>query len=555
MRNWRQYILAVISAGYLFCFLIVPVMMSIKSGFYEDGRLTCFWLGRVFSDLATREGFINALLVAATTTAGVFVLAVPLAVIADKYDFRGKRLASAMLMVPMILPPFVGALAVRKLLAYQSGSVNLILHAIGLPKIDFLGSGFGGVVILEILHLYPIMYLNALAALGNVDPAMIESARSFGASGWRIFRKITLPLIRPGIFAGGTIVFIWSFTELGTPLMVGYEQILPVQIFHGLNELDTSPKTFSMVFVMLSSAVGLYAIGKILFGKAAATSPRATAATARRAGTAMTMIIWFIFGLVTILAMMPHIGVVLMAFARRWSGTILPVSYTFEHFRGIFSQSITWNSIVNSLHYASLATVIDVIFGMIIAYLVIRAQIKGAMILDSLAMMPLAVPGLVIAAGYVAMTAGGLLASIGPRFDPTLIIILAYSVRRLPYVVRSISAGLQQSPVALEEAARNVGAGPMKTTLRITIPLISANILAGAILAFSFAMLEVSDSLILAQTPQFYPITKAIYTLAGPADTVNLAAALGTLGMMLLAGTLIIANLLLGKRLGAMFRV
>ena len=194
--------------------------------------------------------------------------------------------------------------------------------------------------------------------------------------------------------------------------------------------------------------------------------------------------------------------------------------------------------------------------GVAIAYLVVRLRVRGRSVLDSLAMLPLAVPGLVIASGYVAMTRpGSPLEAIGPKHDPTLILIIAYSVRRLPYMVRSVSAGLQQTSETLEEAARNLGATPIKTVLKITVPLISANVLAGAILAFSFAMLEVSDSLILAQTSDFYPITKAIYALAGVADTTNLAAALGTFGMLLLTATLILANLLLGKRLGAMFRV
>lgn len=541
--------------AFLVAFLVVPVLLSISSGFFENGSPTVFWLKRVFTDLAARAGLINSLKVAAATTAGVFLLAVPLALLANHYDFRGKSVAAAMLMVPMILPPFVGAMAIRKLLAYEGGSVNLILQAIGLGKVNWLGSGFAGVVILEVLHLYPIMFLNASAALANVDPTMVEAARNLGSGRWRTFRRVTLPLIRPGLFAGGTIVFIWSFTELGTPLMVGYEQVLPVQIFHGLNVLDTSPKTFSMVFVMLSASVALYGMGRFLFGRSAAATAGRGIAAARRPGRLGTAAIWMVFAAVTLVAVVPHVGVVLMSCSQRWTGTILPESYTLRYLKEVFTRPQTWNSIVNSLRYASAATAVDVVLGLVIAYLVVRLKVRGRSALDSLAMLPLAVPGLVIASGYVAMTAWGPLRRIGPAANPTLILVIAYSIRRLPYVVRSISAGLQQTSETLEEAARNLGATPLKSALRITVPLISANVLAGAILAFSFAMLEVSDSLILAQTQEFYPITKAIYTLAGIADTTNLAAALGTFGMLLLTATLIGASLLLGKRLGAIFRV
>jgi iron(III) transport system permease protein len=369
-------------------------------------------------------------------------------------------------------------------------------------------------------------------------------------------------MIRPGMFAGGTIVFIWSFTELGTPLMLKYNQVLPVQIFHGLQVLETGPDIYAMVFVMLSSSVALYALGKFFFGRAAAVSAgRGVASATRKAGVAATGLIWLAFGFVTLLAVVPHVGVVLLALAERWNLTVLPESFTLRHVTEVFQRPDTWNSIVNSLRYASLATAVDILLGLAIAYLVVRMKVRFGWLLDSLAMLPLAVPGLVIASGYVLMTArppdvpliGPLLAEWSPRKDPTVILIVAYSVRRLPYMVRSISAGLQQTSETLEEAARNLGASPLRSILRITVPLISANVLAGAILTFSFAMLEVSDSLILAQTREYYPITKAIYSLTGVTEP--LAAALGLFGMALLSVTLIGANLLLGRRLGAMFRV
>ncbi len=556
MRYWRRYTLTGLCLALLVGFLVVPILLSIGSAFLVRGKPTLFWFESVFRDSAVVQGLVNSLKVAVATTALVLVLAVPLAVLASHYNFRGKSLASALLMVPMILPPFVGAIAMRKLLAREDGAINLILHAIGLAKVDWRGAGFPLVVILEALHLYPIMYLNASAALANVDPTMLEAARNLGSSRWRSFWRVTLPLIRPGLFAGGTIVFIWSFTELGTPLMVDYMQVLPVQIFDGLQVLEPSAKTFSMVFLMLSASVGFYGMGKFLFGRgAAATAGRGVAAAARRPGRLGTVAIWAAFALVALLAIVPHVGVVLMSVSQRWSGTILPTGFTLRYLAGVFRDQQTWNSIVNSLRYASLATAVDVLLGLTVAFLVVRLAVRGRNVLDSLAMLPLAVPGLVIASGYVAMTARGPLKSIGPMADPTLILVIAYSVRRLPYMIRSISAGLQQTPETLEEAARNLGASPLRSVLRVTVPLISANILAGAILAFSFAMLEVSDSLILAQTQDYYPITKAIYVLAGPSDTTNLAAALGTFGMGLLTATLVGANLLLGKRLGAIFRV
>ena len=214
-------------------------------------------------------------------------------------------------------------------------------------------------------------------------------------------------------------------------------------------------------------------------------------------------------------------------------------------------------AIANSLKYASVSTVVDVVLGIAIAYVVVRTRVAGRNVLDFLSMLPLAVPGIVLAFGYLAMSQEGrLFEAINPVRNPTVLLIVAYSIRRLPYVVRSAAAGFQQTSVTLEEAAENLGSPPMRALVRVTLPLISANLLAGALLAFAFAMLEVSDSIILAQKQVFFPITKAIlelFQLLG--DGKYLACALGVWAMVFLGAMVAGASVLLGKRLGAAFRV
>ena len=208
---------------------------------------------------------------------------------------------------------------------------------------------------------------------------------------------------------------------------------------------------------------------------------------------------------------------------------MLPSEFTIQHFQHVLGHELTLPSIANSLKYASMATVLDLILGISVAYIVTRTQIKGREILDAAAMLPLAIPGLVMAFGYLAMSRPGqpfhwLMLGENPLF----LIVIAYSVRRLPYVVRSASAGLQQVSPTLEEAAQNLGADPARAFWRITMPLVAPNLIAGGLLAFSFAMLEVSDSMVLAQQTVHYPITKAIYSLIGSlGNGPNLASALG----------------------------
>jgi iron(III) transport system permease protein len=255
--------------------------------------------------------------------------------------------------------------------------------------------------------------------------------------------------------------------------------------------------------------------------------------------------------------------VTLVAFSEDWYLTLLPASLTLRHFEEALGHVLTLPSISNSLRYAGWATLLNLVLGVGIAYLVVRTRIRGRQWLDTVAMLPLAVPGLVLAFGYLAMTREGQpfhwLVNFPPfleKGNPALLLVIAYSVRRLPYIVRSAVAGFQQTSASLEEAAANLGAGPVKTLVRITLPLIAANLIAGAILAFAFSMLEVSDSLILAQKQIYFPITTAIYSLFGSLGSGPfLAAALGVWAMAFLSVSIVGAGYVMGKKLGALFRV
>jgi iron(III) transport system permease protein len=255
-------------------------------------------------------------------------------------------------------------------------------------------------------------------------------------------------------------------------------------------------------------------------------------------------------------ALLPHIGVICVSFAGTWFHTVLPSAWTLDHYHAALGHYLTVPAIMNSLQYASLSTLVDLLLGVAIAYVVVRTTLPARGMLDAMAMLPLAVPGLVLAFGYISMTQEGrIFAFLNPARDPTILLVIAYAVRRLPYVVRAAVAGLQQTSVSLEEAAQNLGCSPVRTIRRITLPLIYANVLAGGLLAFSFAMLEVSDSLILAQKQQHFPITKAIYELfqlLGEGRYV--ASALGVWAMVFLGITILVASRLLGKKLGALFR-
>lgn len=572
MRRSTAWLVSITTLVVLGVTFVWPLAWVIRGGFLEDGRFTLRFLEGVFRNPVYVEGLIRSLWIAVGTTSLVLLIAVPLAWMANRYEFRGKPLFQALLLVPMILPPFVGAIGFQQIFGVY-GSFNVLLARwTGLGPIDVVGrAGYWGVVSLEALSLYPVMYLNVVAALGNVDPAMEQAAANLGARGVTRFRRITLPLIMPGIFAGAAIVFVWAFTELGTPLIMQYTRCTPVQVFDALKEIGTNPFPYALVFVMLAASVVLYALARALLGgQSYALQAKATVAAAPvPLGRVGGVLVPLTFAVVIFAALLPHLGVILTSFTApgSWYRSVFPHGFTVENYADALGHPLTVLSIKNSLIYASLAVALDLVLGLAIALVIVRSDLPFRGLLDTLAMLPLAVPGLVMAFGYLAVSSwlarlDGVKDSIVLRHlvdvqtNATLFLALAYAIRRLPYMVRSAVAGLQQTSVTLEEAAANLGARSLTTLRRITLPLITANVIAGALLAFAFSMLEVSDSLMLAQRQDSYPITKTIYELFQLIGTgAYVASALGVWAMALLAVTIIGASAILGRKLGALFRV
>ncbi len=553
-RTWK--ILAVTALLAFFAvFMIMPVYTVISRG------LSPALLREVFSNAVYTEGLLNSLAVAAVSTVMTVLISLPLALIYDRYSFPGKGLCHLAVMIPMILPPFVGALGFQQILGHY-GVINTVLVKCGLLPLDFLGGAgrFWSVCLIEALHLYPVLYLNLTSALGNIDPALNEAAASMGANSWYRLRRITLPLLKPGLLAGGSIVLIWSFTELGTPLMFGYSRVAPVQIFNGITQLESNPLPYAQVVIMLIFAAGLYLLSRLALGNSAVSgmSKGIAGSSAVTPAGLKRFLPPAAFALLAAVSALPHAALVLSAFSRRWYGTILPEGATLLHFENALGNPMVVPSIINSLHYSLLAMVLAVAAGLLAALAAVRWKCRGRSVIDLLSMMPLAVPGIVIAFGYLGMANRYDWAAklFDPLNNPVWLLSAAYAIRRLPYVVRSAAAGLEQTHEDFELAARNLGAGSWMTLRKITFPLIAANLTAGAIFAFSFSMLEVSDSLLLAQKIEFYPITKAIFELSqvlgsGPYS----ACAFGVWTMLFLASSLAAAGVILGRKIGAVFRI
>jgi iron(III) transport system permease protein len=564
VSDWRRYMHNITGYGTIVItmlmigvFLVYPISRVMIRAFYDGQNLTFIYFKLLFENQLMMESLRNSIFLAGMTTLGSTLLALPLAIIGNRYKFYGKTVLMALLLVPMVMPPFVGAIGLQRFFA-RYGTVNLMLinNKLIREPIDWFAEDhkLWAVIILGILHLYPIMYLNLSAALANIDPSLEEMAATLGIPRWRKFKDITWPLARPGYVAGATIVFIWSLTDLGTPLLFGLHQVISVKIFDLVTDINENPAGFALVFLMLAVTIGFFLLSKLLAsGRKFEMMSRGHVTNMTRKPRQIVLIgIYLILAIVIGLSLLPHVSVLITSLSKDWFMTALPEQYTLEHYKKIFAQELPTTGLKNSLMLASLATMVDAILGSLVAYVIARRLIPLTGLLDAVVMIPLALPGIILAFSYVVAFSRTIL---DPMTGPWTLLIMAYAVRRLPFMVRSAMAGLQQTNVSLEEASATFGASRFYTLRKITMPLILANVIAGSLICFAYAMLDVSDGMILALKDRYYPLTKVIYALyLEQANGEFVASALGIISMLILTICILVASVLLGRRMGELFR-
>ncbi len=556
-----MFLLSAIFWIFFIVFLIYPISYTFYRSFFVGGKFTLSMYRLMFSDSTYYGLIINSLKLATITTVLTFLIGFPLAFAMVRYEFPLKGTLQSLMLLPFIVPPFVSAIGMMKILGTY-GSLNTLLLRLGIihEPVNWLGSGFPAIVLMQVLHLYPIMYLNIAAALANIDPTLEEAAQALGASGLRLIRTVVIPLSMPGIFAGASIVFIWSFTDLGTPLMFFYPKLVSVQIFKYSTEFRTNVMAYVLIVVVLLIVTAIFLGMKLVIGrKSYAMMGRGhVAPKVRRISGAKG---WLLAGVIIVLlliSVLPHISVALLAFAKvgSWYKSLVPTAFTLDNFRNIRaleSTEHTLTSIKNSLYYSLFAMLIDIALGVGIAYYVNRSRLPDRHPIDALTMWPLALPGIIIAFGYLAAFHFPILDA---WRNPVPLLIVAYAIRRMPYSVRAISAGMQQVHAAFEEAAQSVGAHPLRAVKDIVLPLIVANVLAAGVLVYAESMIEVSASLILAAKPEQFPMTKTIYVLhTMPQGSDYVASAMGLILMLVIGASMVLSSRIMGRRMGEIFKV
>jgi iron(III) transport system permease protein len=522
--------------AFLLLFFVLPVAWVFFTAFVDgDGGLTLGHFAAFFSQNLMKESFFNSLYVAVMSTIFAALIAIPLSYFTVRFQFRGAVLIQTLGVLPLIMPPFVGAVAMQ-LIFGRSGTVNLLLNehfGFTLPIMD----GLNGVIFVEAIHYFPFILMNLTLALRNIDGAMEEAAMNLGCRGWRLFWRVIFPLGMPGFVAGASLVFVKVFDDLGTPLVLGTTNMLAPQAYLRITQVgleDPLGYVISVIMIVFSiTAMGLSA--RMLKGKDFSTLQKGGGSIQRRKLTPFgSFMAYGWIALVLLLVLSPHIGVLLLSFGTVWSFAPLPDAYTLNHYATVFQDST--GMIKNTLMYCGIAAGIDVILGVTIAYLILRTKLPARQWLDWISTAALAVPGIVLAIGYLRFYKGVTVPGTDLLLTGTwVMIMLAYAVRRLPYALRSCTAALQQVHISLEEAAESVGATKMRTIQRVVVPLMAGGILAGFVTSFITAAVELSATIMLTSAESQAPMSYGIYLYMQSVAGRGPGAALGVLAIVVVA--------------------
>src|SRR5262245_9500626 len=539
--------------AFLAVFLVYPLLRVFYDAFSDEtGRLTLQNLVAFAGDGFYRRSLWNSLLLGLGTVAATSVLGFAIALLLVRYDFPGRGLFGYLTLIPIVSPPLVGVLGFTFIMG-KAGTVNVLLEDwFGLAQpINFV-YGLHGVLLVETFHLFPMITLNVVDALGRIDPSLEEAAESVGARGWSRLSTITLPLTTPGYTAGALLVFIWTFSDFATPLVLGVHDLLASQAYLNIVQF-VDRRLFRMGIVISALMVALALVFLVAARRYVAIKDYSSLSYSKIARRRLTPLqqtgAIALLSFVMLLSFIPYLGVGLASIGKGWSLTSIPLRYTLGYFERVIVETPKY--IVNSFLYSALAVLLCIAIGVPIAWILARTRLPGRDTLDGLNTLILAIPGTAIGIAYIRAFHFDL-PLVGRGLTSLWIILpLVLAIRRLPYTVRGSYASLLLVHRSMEEAAESVGARGWRSFGDVTLPLIWRGVLVGSLFSFMTSLQEASAVLFLS-LGGWETITVGIFSfyIAGSA---NEAAALGVILIVVAGVSLALINRIAGTRMGGMF--
>ena len=488
-------------------FVIYPIGMLIVKSLFVGGKVDLSYFVKFFSKKYYWVTLVNSFKVTVLSTLLACLIGVPMAYLLRSVKIRGSEFLNILIVISYLSPPFIGAYAWIQLLG-RNGFITRILNALFHVKLHGI-YGFAGIVLVFSLQSFPLIYMYVSGAMKNLDNSLNEAAESLGCNAFQRVTKVIFPLVLPSLLAGMLLVFMRVFSDFGTPMIIGEGyKTFPVMLYtQFMGEVGTNDGfAATMCVIVIVIALMFFFIQKLLGRKFTYSMTALKPMQAQEAEGWRRACAHLAVYLVTLVAALPQITVIITSFIGTINGSLFTGEFTLDNYRNIFSKG---NTVVirNTYLFGLEAIVVVIVCGILISYLSVRKKNTLTGVLDVLTMFPYIIPGSVLGISF-------LYAFNGPPFllgGTVIIMIIALSIRRMPYTIRSSTAIIGQISPSIEEASISLGASQVKTFLQITVPMMLPGVLSGAIMSWITLISELSSSVIL-YTSRTSTLTVAIYS-------------------------------------------
>ena len=490
-------------------FVIYPLALVLYKSVVDpfSGALTFDYFSRFFLKKFYWETMVNSLQVTVCAPILASLLGLPMAYLMRSVKIRGSSFLNILIVISYLSPPFIGAYAWIQLLG-RSGVVTQFVN--DLFGIAFDGVyGFAGIMLVFTLQSFPLVYIYVSGALKNMDNSLNEAAESLGCGRFDRIRRIIVPLVMPTLLASALLVFMRVFADFGTPMLIGEGfKTMPVLVYtQFMGEVGGDDGFAAAICViMIGLTLAMFFAQRILARRSTYAMTALKPMAAEQATGLRNLVAHGIVYLVTGLAILPQLVVVYTSFLRSNGGQVFTGGFALQSYEAtLFAKDN--DAILNTYLLGALSIALVVVIGVLVAYLSVRKRSAVNSALDTVTMFPFIIPGSVLGISFLfAFNSPPILIS-----GTMLIMIIAFSVRRMPYTVRSSAAALGQISPSIEEAAISLGASETTTFARVTVPMMLPGVCAGAIMSWVTIISELSSSIIL-YTNANQTLTVSIYT-------------------------------------------
>lgn len=537
----------------LVAYVLYPSLRTFFESLQSDGGLTLSNYQDFFSQESKTnlEALWNSVYISILSVVASGLIGIPLALIFNRYQFPGRGLFATAAIMPIVLPSLVGVMAFMFLYGESGLIPNLVKDLFGLKEVPFQIGGVSGILIVHAYTMYVYFYMMVSAAIGKIDPSLEEAASNLGASKFKVFWKVTFPLMTPAIVGASLLVFMISMASFSAPfLLAGGYRVLSLQIY--FSKINGDMEIAATQSVILS----VVSIGFLLLMRWYQNRKDYRMASkgigAHRSEVKNPVMKWVMaaVGVIgVIILLLPHFTILLLSLVPdgTWTFQTYPSTFNFENFRLLFEDPNIFKPLKNSLVLAVIATAGNLVFGVIASYVLVKRKFVGKSFIDILVMIPWALPATVIGMNLVFAFNEKSIFSFGQILVGTFWILpLAYFIRHIPLVVRSTNAVLEQLDDSIEEASRSLGAKWFYTFRKVILPIIMPGVLSGTLLAFVESVGEFPTSVLL-YTISNRPISIEIMNQLRMFN-MGQAAAYGMIQITLIALVLLISNKFFGVK-------